>query len=38
MFACLHPMIQLELVNYVCLSASNDLAGVGKLCLLVCIQ
>ena len=28
MLVCLHPMIQLELLNYVSLSASNDSAGV----------
>ena len=32
MLVCLHPMIQLELFNYVTLSASNDSAGVVKLC------
>ena len=28
MLVCLHPMIQLELFNYVSLSAFNDSAGV----------
>ena len=27
MIVCLHPIIQLELFNYVSLSASNDSAG-----------
>ena len=38
MLLCLHPMIQLELLNYASLPASNDSAGVVKLWLLVCIQ
>ena len=38
MFACLHPMIQLESLNNVCLFASSDSAGVVKLCLFACIQ
>ena len=35
MFVCLHPMIQLELLNNVCLFASNDSAGVVNVCLFV---
>ena len=38
MLVCLHPMIQLELLNYVSLPVSNDSGGVVKLWLLVCIQ
>ena len=38
MFVCLHPIIQLEVFNYVCLFASNDSALVVKLCLFVCLH
>ena len=32
MLVCLHPMIQVELLNYVSLPASNDSGGVVILC------